>query len=271
MSDLDVLKEKFTHSNTVRDKKPYTIYEIEVRSSSTITWVIYKRYTAFYALHQALIKAITSLTEQQRNYIQIQLPPLPPKRLTRSLAVEFVEKRKKVWDEAKAAMKNAAEDMERYYNRGRKEAEEFVAGDKVWLDSRNIKTTRPVKKLDDKWFGPYEVIAKVGRAAYKLKLPATMKIHPVFHVQLLRKYEPDEIAERNTIRPPEPDVVDGEKEWEVEEILNSRKRGRGLQYLVKWKGFVGAEAKTWQPRSDLTNCQEEIDLFHEKYPQAPRL
>ena len=90
MSDLDVLRVKFTHSNTVREKKPYTIYEIEVRSSSTITWVIYKRYTAFYALHQQLLKAILSLPESQR----IVLPPLPPKRLTRSLAAEFVEKRK---------------------------------------------------------------------------------------------------------------------------------------------------------------------------------
>ena len=90
MSDLDVLRVKFTHSNTVRERKPYTIYEIEVRSSSTITWVIYKRYTAFYALHQQLLKACMALPPAQ----QPQLPPLPPKRLTRSLAVEFVEKRK---------------------------------------------------------------------------------------------------------------------------------------------------------------------------------
>ena len=90
MSDLDVLRVKFTHSNTVRERKPYTIYEIEVRSSSTITWVIYKRYTAFYALHQHLTKAVLALPAAQ----QPTLPQLPPKRLTRSLAVEFVEKRK---------------------------------------------------------------------------------------------------------------------------------------------------------------------------------
>lgn len=78
---------RFTHSNTVRDKKPYTIYEIEVRSSSTITWVIYKRYSAFYTLHQALFKTYA-------NNSNIRLPHLPPKRLTRSLASEFVEKRK---------------------------------------------------------------------------------------------------------------------------------------------------------------------------------
>jgi len=89
-ADLDVLKVKFTHSNTVRDKKPYTIYEIEVRSSSTITWVIYKRYSSFHQLHVDLLNKAPGLTPEQK----ANLPPLPPKRLTRSLAVEFVEKRK---------------------------------------------------------------------------------------------------------------------------------------------------------------------------------
>eukprot|EP00808_Paulinella_micropora_P001509 g71289.t1 len=88
---LDVLKVKFTHFNTVREKKPYTIYEIEVRSSSTITWVIYKRYSDFYTLHQKLQKAYE---QNKTDGSAIRLPQLPPKRLTRSLAPEFVEKRK---------------------------------------------------------------------------------------------------------------------------------------------------------------------------------
>jgi len=91
MDGLDVLKVKFTHFNTVRDKKPYTIYEIEVRSSSTITWVIYKRYSGFYALHQELQKAYENSKD---GGVAIRLPQLPPKRLTRLLAPEFVEKRK---------------------------------------------------------------------------------------------------------------------------------------------------------------------------------
>jgi len=87
--ELDALKVTFTHSNTVREKRPFTIYEIEVRSS-THTWVIYKRYRDFHALHQELSKRATPTDDTQ-----IDLPHLPPKRLTRSLAVEFVEKRKK--------------------------------------------------------------------------------------------------------------------------------------------------------------------------------
>lgn len=86
-SGLDALKVKFTHSNTVRDKRPFTIYEIEVRSVATITWVIYKRYSHFYTLHQELSKHHSAASH-------VRLPHLPPKRLTRSLAAEFVEKRK---------------------------------------------------------------------------------------------------------------------------------------------------------------------------------
>jgi len=86
-SGNDTLKVKFTHSNTVRDKKPYTIYEIEVLSTTANKWVIYKRYSDFYTLHQELSKHHTARSH-------IRLPHLPPKRLTRSLAAEFVEKRK---------------------------------------------------------------------------------------------------------------------------------------------------------------------------------
>jgi hypothetical protein len=85
--ELDALRVHFTHSNTVHGAKKYTIYEIEVKSSSTIAWVIYKRYSHFYDLHSAILKQFSA----NNNII---LPNLPPKRMTRSLAPEFVEKRK---------------------------------------------------------------------------------------------------------------------------------------------------------------------------------
>lgn len=58
-----------------------------MRSSSTINWVIYKRYNDFYSLHQELEKL-----RKARN-LAFSLPNLPPKRLTSSLAAEFVKKR----------------------------------------------------------------------------------------------------------------------------------------------------------------------------------
>ena len=55
---MDVLQISFTASNTVRDDTPYTIYEIEIRSSSTITWVIYKRYSDFHKIHQEVLPLV---------------------------------------------------------------------------------------------------------------------------------------------------------------------------------------------------------------------
>ena len=60
-------------------------------------------------------------------------------------------------------------------------------------------------------------------------------------------------------------IVEGEEEWEVEEVLDSRRiRGR-LQYLVKWRGFV---VPTWEPKESLAKLQA-IDDYHERYPQRP--
>ena len=71
-----------------------------------------------------------------------------------------------------------------------------------------------------------------------------MKIHPVFYVSLLEPVA-DVPALSGQIQPPPPSViVDNEEEYEVEEILDSCRRGRALQYLVKW---VGYNHPTWEP------------------------
>ncbi|MBW0469998.1 hypothetical protein O181_009713 [Austropuccinia psidii MF-1] len=75
--------------------------------------------------------------------------------------------------------------FEKYAHRNREIPPDFQPGDKVWLASRNIKTTRPTKKLSERWLGPFEVL-KNGSLAYHLKLPQQWKlVHPVFQVSLL--------------------------------------------------------------------------------------
>jgi hypothetical protein len=62
-------------------------------------------------------------------------------------------------------------------------------------------------------------------------------------------------------------VIDGEEEWEVEEVVDSRRRYRRLEYKVKW---VGDEEATWQPAGDLEHAADMVELFHQKYPNKPR-
>ncbi|MBW0492176.1 hypothetical protein O181_031891 [Austropuccinia psidii MF-1] len=76
--------------------------------------------------------------------------------------------------------------FKKYSNRNRAIPPDFQPGDKVWLASKNIKTTRPTKKLSEGWLGPFEVLKKIGSHAYHLKLPLQWKsVHSVFHVSLL--------------------------------------------------------------------------------------
>ena len=58
-------------------------------------------------------------------------------------------------------------------------------GDKVYLIRKNIRTKRLSDKLDFKKIGLFKIDKKISAVNYKLKLPETMKIHPVFHVSLL--------------------------------------------------------------------------------------
>lgn len=186
---------------------------------------------------------------------------------------DFVKNMQASWEEAKSAIIKAKDEMAKYYNRRRKPTPEFKVGDKVWLDSSDIRTSRPSRKLSDKWLGPFPVTEKVSPMAYRLKLPVSMKgIHPVFPVVKLELRSEDPITGRHPQPPPPPDIIDGEEEWEVEEIVNSRFYGRWkkFQYRVKWKGYDDSET-TWQDADDVRpHAQEAILNFHRLHPEAPR-
>ncbi|KAL5519677.1 hypothetical protein ACEPAH_1360 [Sanghuangporus vaninii] len=77
-------------------------------------------------------------------------------------AEEFAKHVKGIHELAQANLVKANEDMKRFYDRHAGKSMEYEVGSKVFLDGRNIKTTRPTKKMDDKWFGPFEIVEKGG-------------------------------------------------------------------------------------------------------------
>lgn len=146
-------------------------------------------------------------------------------------------------------------------NRRRTPAPVFGLGDWVWLDARNITTRRPSKKLDHHRLGPYEVFKFVGSNAARLRLPDTMRLHPVFHVSLL-EHACDSLPGQQSPPPPAV-IVYREEEWEVERILDSRLYYRRLQDFVKWKGYG---APLWQPAENMEHPGEAVQDFHRLHP-----
>jgi hypothetical protein len=98
---------------------------------------------------------------------------------------------------------------------------------------------------------------------YKLELPENLRVHPTFHVSLLK------LVSRDASRPnrehhsrPPSDLVHNKPVVEVEAVLKSRQlRRREREYLVKWKGYHHIEA-SWVNESDMEHAQEAIAEFH---------
>jgi len=104
---------------------------------------------------------------------------------------------------------------------------------------------------------------------YRLKLPYRMKQpHPVFNVVKLTLAPDDLITGRKMENYPLPIVINGEAEWEVEEILDSRWHQRRFQYLIKWKGY-SHEHNSWESTSEVF-APELTAEFHRKHPRALR-
>ena len=76
--------------------------------------------------------------------------------------------------------------------RGKSTFVPFKQGDKVWLDTRNIRM-KYHKKIRLKREGPFKIVKVIGPVTYRLKLPPAWKIHPVFHATLLRQYQETEV------------------------------------------------------------------------------
>ena len=169
---------------------------------------------------------------------------------------------------AKKHISKAQEVMSKQANKHQKDID-YEIGDMVFLNSRNIKTQRPSKKLDDKMLGPFEIIAKVRRAFW-LELSRTMLIHNVFHPNLLQKAATDPLpGQKQTPSPPI--IVNDQEEWEVDEILNSRHFGRGrqLQYQVKWHNWDRDLEWYNSDGEEFENCKDLIQEYHQTYLTKP--
>jgi len=148
----------------------------------------------------------------------------------------------------------------------------FSVGEQVLLSTRNMKfkaTGKP--KFVPRWVGPYTISGVVGPrdevtqdvrqvTACRLDLPKMMKLHPVFHVGLLKPWHSD--GQPHLGQPLEFDT-DGSPTWTAACIMRQKSRviknssKRREEYLIRWAGY-GIEQDTWESAKDIDKKSPQI-------------
>jgi len=180
-------------------------------------------------------------------------------------AGKFVEKIKKIQEEAKAALGKAQEEMKRFGDRKRGKGEKYKVGDLVLLSMKDLKWQmkgRRLEKLTKHFVDPYKVKGIVSSNAIELELPNSIKIHPVVNVSRVRLYK-SQVKGQKKISP-KPVIIEGEEEFEVEKILNKRTVRGKEKFLVRWKGYTAGE-DTWENRENLENAKELVEEFKREH------
>ncbi len=168
---------------------------------------------------------------------------------------------------ARKSLVKTRKQMMKQVNKHRKEVDYNVES-KMFLNERNIVTARSFKKLDDKMLDSFTNLDFID-SSYKLKLSESMRVHDVFHSDLLRSVVDNFLSDQKN-KLSDSIVINDEDEWEINDILNFRWYRRRLQYKVKWNDYDND--LNWYNADDdeFMNAQKIIDNFHIWYLNKSR-
>ena len=189
-------------------------------------------------------------------------------------AVDRAARMKQAFDFARGQLADAQERQARNADRHRRELK-LAVGDQVLLSTEHLTLRNFTNKLCSRFVGPFPVTKVVNANAFELKLPPQLQaLHPVFNISRLKPYVASNPKfatrpQRFGRPPPEADTdTNGDKVFEVERIVAARGRGRGLRYLVAWKGYP-PEENTWEPRAALANARNVLAEFEATHGRVP--
>ena len=183
-------------------------------------------------------------------------------------AFNFTKEYKQNLEVARAYLEKAAKRMKRWADKGRRPLS-FQEGDLVLIkfSPEQFKGLRQKdSRLIRRYEGPFKVLKRIGRAAYKIQLPETIKCHPVLHVSRLKPFHEDS-AEPTRSKPtrailslqPQKKVLKEVEQVLADRVVRKRNRLR-REYLVKWKN-LGDEEISWEAEDDLDAFRQKIEEF----------
>ncbi|KAM3854145.1 uncharacterized protein M6D78_019368 [Vipera latastei] len=193
--------------------------------------------------------------------------PLSPVDSPEPAANEFMAELQAIHRLVRRQLEKAKADYKRFADRSRRDTPPLSVGDRVWLSTRNLPSTRPARKLDHRYLGPFPVEAVINPVAYRLTLPRSLRVHPVFHRSLLVPEQPACPLRQAEPPPSGPGDGDSTPEYEVASIRDSRWLKGRFQYLIEWKGY-GPEDFTWEDATAV-HAPALVTAFHEQFPSRP--
>ncbi|KAL0185639.1 hypothetical protein M9458_017309, partial [Cirrhinus mrigala] len=182
----------------------------------------------------------------------------------------WLQRSEETWNQGHVHLQRAVRSLVEQADRHRRRNPAYESGQWVWLSTKNLRLQQSCRKLNPRYVGPFKIIRQITPVSFRLALPAQYKISPTFHVSLLKPaVAPGGQRDQNEAATPEapPLIIDGEEAYQVREILDSRRRGPVLQYLIDWEGY-GPEERSWVNARDILD-PTLTETYHREHPEKP--